>query len=284
MNHARVASENRSSADTPSSVHGGTTVRRRAADRRGDARADWVACAVPSTSPSTTTSGDRPRSGRRRRRPLPRASGRRTGIVAREVWLEGRRAGPARDGRAGGVRRRRRRATSATTRSSTRRWAARRQRHRASALQNDIVVPYLRDLRHRGAEAAVAARLRSRRADHRHRDDRARRRHRPAGHPRPPARPRRRPLRRQRRRRPSSPTASSPTWSSSSRKTDPDAPGAKGISLLVRGARTCRASAAAASWTRSACRRQDTAELFFDDVAGAGREPAAARRTRASTT
>ena len=66
-------------------------------------------------------------------------------------------------------------------------------------------------------------------------------------------------------RRPSSPTASTPTWSSWSRKTDPSR-GAKGISLIVVETDGDAASSAAATSTRSACTRQDTSELFFDDV------------------
>ena len=48
-------------------------------------------------------------------------------------------------------------------------------------------------------------------------------------------------------------------------KTDPDA-GRQGHQPARRRARTCRASAAAATWRRSGLKAQDTAELFFDDV------------------
>ena len=88
----------------------------------------------------------------------------------------------------------------------------RREPASASALHNDIVGPYLLTLRHRRAEAALAARVLLRRADHRDRDDRAGRRlatcsgiadHAPAATATTTSStaPRR-----------SSPTASTPTW------------------------------------------------------------------------
>ena len=64
---------------------------------------------------------------------------------------------------------------------------------------------------HRGAEAALAARVLHRRIHHRDRDDRAGHRQRPAGHQDPRGQTGR-PLRPQRRPRRSSPTASTPTW------------------------------------------------------------------------
>ena len=78
-------------------------------------------------------------------------------------------------------------------------------------LHNDICLPYFLAYTHRGAEAALAARHRVRRADHRGRHDRARRRLGPGRHAHQ-RQARRRQLRRQRVRRRSSPTASTPTW------------------------------------------------------------------------
>ena len=70
----------------------------------------------------------------------------------------------------------------------------RRARHHAAQRHLPALLPRLR---HRRAEAALAARHRVRRADHRRRHDRARRRLRPRRHPHQ-RQPRRRPLRRQR--------------------------------------------------------------------------------------
>ena len=117
-------------------------------------------------------------------------------------------------------------------------------------------------LRQRGAEAALAAEDGHGQADHRDRDDRARHRLRPAGDP----------DRAQRTatttcvngRRPSSPTAATPTWSSS-----PAAPAAR-IEGHV-------AASSSRPGQRKGFRRgrlldkigmkaQDTAELFFDDL------------------
>ena len=78
-------------------------------------------------------------------------------------------------------------------------------------VHTDIIVPYLSQPRDRRAEAALAARLRQRRDDHRDRDDRARRRQRPAGHPHERRR-QGRPLRAATAARPSSATARWPTW------------------------------------------------------------------------
>ena len=105
--------------------------------------------------------------------------------------------------------------------------------------------------------------VRQRRADHRDRDDRARRRLRPAGHPDHGAAATATTTSSTARRR-SSPTASTPTWSSSSAKTDPEA-GAHGFSLLVV-ERGMPGFERGRNLDKIGLKAQDTAELFFDDV------------------
>ena len=104
------------------------------------------------------------------------------GIVSRDAWLAAGQPGPARARRRRGVRRRRQRRLPLQRRP-------RRGVTRAGAaglgfgLHNDIIGPYLTDLATDEQKRALAARLLLRRDHHRDRDDRARRRLRPAGHP-----------------------------------------------------------------------------------------------------
>ena len=148
-------------------------------------------------------------------------------------------------------------------------------------LHNDVVAPVPARPGHRGAEAALAARVLHRRADHRHRDDRAGRRQRPAGHPDhgAPGRRRLRPQRledvhhqrhqrrpgHRRRARPTprrrAPRASACSWSSG----------------------TCPASPAAGSWRRSASRRR-TPRSCSSTTCGCRPRTCSAPRTAASTT
>ena len=78
-------------------------------------------------------------------------------------------------------------------------------------LHNDVVAPYLLRLAHRGAEAALAARVLHRRIDHGDRHDRAGHRQRPAGHQDPRGQATATTTSSTGRRR-SSPTASTPIW------------------------------------------------------------------------
>ena len=171
--------------------------------------------------------------------------------IDREIWIEAGQARPARARGARAVRRRRRRATTGSTRCWPRSCpgSVRRSR-RASASTPTSCAPYLVRADHRGAEAALAARVLHRRARHRDRDDRARRRIGPGraeDHRRAATAttgsstgPRR-----------SSPTATAPTWWWSppgpARRRRP-----RGITLFARRDRHAGLRAAGASWTRSA--------------------------------
>ena len=120
------------------------------------------------------------------------------------------------------------------------------------------------ELRHRRAEAALAAALATRRAVRRHRHDRARRRLRPAGRARPRAK------------RDGNHyvingsktfITNGQTANLSRRRQDrPDAGRQGHLADRRRDRRGGRLSSAAATSTRSGCRRSDTSELFFDDV------------------
>ena len=133
----------------------------------------------------------------------------------------------------------------------------------AFPLFNDMIVPYLVVERERGAAGAVVPRLCAGDDDRRDRDDRARRRLRPAGHP-DHAPSTRATTTCSTARRPSSPTASSPTSSSSWRGPIPT-PGHQGISLLVV-ERGMAGFERGRNLDKIGQHAQDTAELFFDDV------------------
>ena len=151
-----------------------------------------------------------------------------------------------------------------TRRRGLRRGAA--QRHRR-ALH--------RDLRHRGAEAALAAEAGARRAGRRDRDDAS-----PA-----PARTCRRSARPRIARRQHYVINGAKTFITNGQtadlvivvaKTDPTQ-GAKGISLIVVETDEAEGFARGRKLEKIGLEAQDTSELFFDDVQGAGRQPARRR-------
>ena len=186
----------------------------------------------------------------------------RDGITARRGVAARRRAGPARLGGAGGVRRRRASTTSASTPIIDEEMHATGAVGVGLGLQNDICPPYLIDLTTDEQKArwlpgfvsgemitAIAMSEPGAGSDL-------------AGHPTTAVRDGDHYV--STARRPSSATASWPTSSSSSRKTDPAA-GHKGISLLVV-ERGMPGFERGRKLDKIGMQAPDTAELFFNDV------------------
>ena len=131
-------------------------------------------------------------------------------------------------------------------------------------LHNAIVAPYILHYGSEEQKKKWLPRMATRRADRRHRHDRARRRLRPPG--RQDARGEgRQPLPHQRLKKPSSPTASLPTsssWSPRPTRTK----GAKGTSLMVVETDEVEGFERGRNLDKIGLKANDTSELFFNDV------------------